>query len=154
MSLYLVQHGQCLSKDQDPKKGLSADGTAETERIAQVAADYGILVDCIHHSGKKRAAQTAEILAAALSPSSGITAVEGIKPLDDVPAYAGRIDLSQNIMLVGHLPFLEKLAAYLITGQVEPPVFRLQNSGILCLDRYPESDQIVIKWALIPSRTA
>ena len=37
MALFLVQHGKSLSKDKDPKKGLSEEGIAETERIAKAA---------------------------------------------------------------------------------------------------------------------
>jgi phosphohistidine phosphatase len=66
----VVQHGKSLPKPEDPEKGLSAEGKAETERIAQVAkSDTRISVSEIRHSGKKRARETAEILAAnALTP--------------------------------------------------------------------------------------
>ena len=63
MALFLVQHGKSLPKDKDPKKGLSKEGTAETERIAEVARGYQIPVSRIVHSGKTRARQSAEILA-------------------------------------------------------------------------------------------
>jgi len=66
MSLYLIQHGKSLPKDKDPQKGLSQEGIAETERIAQVAKGYAIGVSMITHSGKTRARQTAEIFDAAL----------------------------------------------------------------------------------------
>jgi len=52
MSLYLVQHAKSLAKDKDPKKGLSQEGIAETERIAQVAKGYAVGVSRIIHSGK------------------------------------------------------------------------------------------------------
>jgi phosphohistidine phosphatase len=102
------------------------------------------------HSGKKRALQTAEILAEALKPSKQVRAVSGIAPLDDVSSYAETLDLQSQQMIVGHLPFLEKLAAYLVTGQQQNPIFQLQNGGILCLGYYSDSRQVVVKWALMP----
>lgn len=151
MALYLIQHGKSLPKDQDPDQGLSAEGIAETERMARLAGDYDIAVTQIRHSLKTRARQTAEIFAGALNPKQGIQEVSGIKPLDDVAAYAANIDPAEDIMLVGHLPFMERMTAFLITGSIDRPVFKFQNSGIVCLDKDPESEGWVIKWALMPN---
>ena len=151
MALYLIQHGKSLSKDQDPDQGLSAEGIAETERIAKLAKDADFTVSQIRHSVKTRARQTAEIFAGALNPKQGIQEVSGIKPLDDVAVYAEDIDAAENIMLVGHLPFMERMTAFLITGSIDKPVFKFQNSGIVCLDKDPEAQAWVIKWALMPN---
>jgi phosphohistidine phosphatase len=108
-------------------------------------------VSRIVHSGKKRARETAEILAAILSPTDGLESRTGMNPLDDVRALAGSLDLDKNIMLVGHLPFLERLIGLLVCDNPDQTVFKLQNSGILCLDRVPEVKNPVIRWALMPS---
>jgi len=120
------------------------------QRIAEVARSYGIPVGHIVHSGKKRARQTAEILAAVLSPDKGVGEVSGIKPLDDVAAFAKQVDFTTNTMVVGHLPFLERLTSFLMLGEQEPVVFKLQNGGILCLDRFENLERPAIKWALMP----
>jgi phosphohistidine phosphatase len=153
MALYIVQHGQSLTKDLDPEKGLSPQGIGEVEKIAGVAQNYGVTVTRIQHSGKKRARQTAELIAAILKPENGLQEVAGIKPLDDVAAFASRVDYSADTMVVGHLPFLERLTSFLITGQQSPIVFKLQNGGILCLDQMANSDTPAIKWALMPRVT-
>ena len=150
MALYLIQHGKSLSKEQDPDQGLSAEGIAETERIANQAKDDGVTVSQIRHSVKTRARQTAEIFAGALNPKQGIREVSGIKPLDDVAEYAANIDPVENIMLIGHLPFMERLTSFLITGSIDKPVFKFQNSGIVCLDKDPEAQAWIIRWALVP----
>ncbi|MGD9080565.1 MAG: phosphohistidine phosphatase SixA [Desulfobacterales bacterium] len=151
MALYLIQHGKSLSKDQDPDQGLSAEGIAETERIAKLAKDADVTVSQIRHSVKTRARKTAEIFAEALNPNQGIQEVSGIKPLDDVAAYAADIDPVEDIMLVGHLPFMERMTAFLVTGSIDKPVFKFQNSGIVCMDKDPEAQAWVIKWALMPN---
>jgi phosphohistidine phosphatase len=151
MALYLIQHGKSLPKDQDPDQGLSEEGTIETQRIANLAQDYGVRVSQIRHSVKTRARQTAEILAGALKPQNDIQEISGIKPMDDVAAYAAKIDPDENVMLVGHLPFMERITSYLITGQIDQPVIKFQNSGIVCLDKDPETQSWVISWTLMPN---
>jgi len=150
MALYLVQHGKSLPKDVDPDQGLSDDGIAETKRIADVARGYQVKVSLIRQSGKKRARQTAEILAEALTPAGGVAEVSGLKPLDDAAACAAALDAAANTMLVGHLPFMERLAAFLVTGSTDKPVFKFQNSGIVCLEKDPASGSWIIVWTLMP----
>lgn len=150
MALFLVQHGKSLPKDEDPEKGLSPEGEADVVRIAGVASGYGVRVRRIRHSGKKRARQTAELFAGALNPPEGVAPVPGIAPLDDPATIAATLSPEDDTMLVGHLPFMEKLAAFLVTGKMDRPVFQFQNGGIVCLDRYPGSEAWVIRWALMP----
>jgi phosphohistidine phosphatase len=52
-------------------------------------------------------------------------------------------------MIVGHLPFLEKLAAYLITGNSENKLVKFQNSCIINIDS-DENNDCYIKWTLMP----
>ena len=150
MALFLVQHGKSLPKDVDPDQGLSENGEDETARIAAVAKQYNVKVSQIRHSGKTRARRTAEIFASALNPEGGIQEVTGLKPLDDVTAFAD-IDPKQNVMLVGHLPFMERMTSFLITGAIDKPVFKFQNSGIVCLDKDSQTGFWVILWALMPN---
>ena len=150
MALYLVQHGKSLPKDVDPDQGLSDEGKSEVQRIVGVAEGYGVKVSKIAHSGKKRARQTAELFGTLLAPSQDIEERDGLKPLDDVSAAADTLDTSENLMLVGHLPFMERLSNYLITGSRDGLVFKFQNGGILSLDQDPESDSWFIKWSLMP----
>jgi len=150
MALYLVQHGQSLPKDVDPDQGLSEKGVAETERIAEVAKNYHINVGKILHSVKTRARKTADILASALNPAESVKEVEGLKPMDDVAAFAASLNPDTNTLLVGHLPFMERMTAYLVTGSIDKPVFKFQNSGIVCLDQDSETKSWVIVWSLMP----
>ena len=63
MALYLVQHGKSLPQEADPERGLTDEGIREVNCIAKAAQENGIHVGVIKHSGKKRALQTAEIMA-------------------------------------------------------------------------------------------
>jgi phosphohistidine phosphatase len=149
MAIFLAQHGLSLPKDQDPQKGLSEKGHADTVRMAEVVKAYKIPVSKIVHSGKKRAEQTAVIFNETLGVKNPCERIEGINPLDDVTVFAGRIDPQSNEMVVGHLPFMERLVSHLTTGTLDLRVYKFQNSGIVCLEN--EEDNWFIKWALNPN---
>jgi phosphohistidine phosphatase len=151
MALYLVQHGKNTPKDQDPEQHLSAQGREEVQRIAKAADAVNLPLQRIQHSPKTRAKETAEIFASSLRPAQGIQEREGIKALDDVTAISSELNGDQELMLVGHLPFMERLCTYLITGYQEPSVIAFQNGGIVCLEQDPESGNWRIRWTLLPS---
>ncbi len=151
MSLYLVQHGLSLGKDKDPEKGLSEEGIKTTKMITQVAKSYKVEVKGIHHSPKKRARQTAELMSDVFLPQVDIQEKPGLLPLDDVWLLAGNLATSDQLMLVGHLPFMERLCSLLVTGTPEYLIFKFQNSGIVCLDQQEGSPFWFIKWALMPN---
>jgi phosphohistidine phosphatase len=151
MALYLVQHGKSLPKEQDPERGLSREGVSEVEQVAANAVRQNFQVSHIVQSGKKRALQTAEIFAKALKPIQGVSESDGLAPLDDVSLFAAAVNPADNLMAVGHLPFMERLVSYLITGSIDKPVIKFQNGGIVCLDVDPASDSLVITWTLFPT---
>lgn len=149
MALYLVQHGKNLSKEIDPEQSLSDQGIKDVERIADTAANYNVLVGKIRHSGKKRARQTAEIFAEKLGVTD-VAEAEGLRALDDPAEFAKSLNADENLMLVGHLPFMERMASLLTTGSMDHTVFKFQNGGIVCLDRLTDSDSWAVMWALMP----
>jgi phosphohistidine phosphatase len=150
MAIFLVQHGKSQSKEQDPEQGLSPEGVTDVERIAGVAKGYGVRVATIRHSAKHRARQTAQIMDAALQPEYGVQEMSGLNPLDDVEVLARALDPEDAIMLVGHLPFMERLTSYLITGVADKLIIKFQNGGMVCLDRDRDSHFWFIRWTLMP----
>ncbi len=154
MALFLVQHGRSAAKDIDPHKGLTDLGGEETKRMAAVAKGYRIPVQKIVHSGKNRAEQTAVIYQEALAVKTPIEAISGINPMDDVQLFAATINPEDNLLVVGHLPFMERLVSFLTTGSPDTRVYRFQNSGIVCLDVQHGTDinmDWFIKWTLNPT---
>ncbi len=154
MALFLVQHGLSAPKDIDPEKGLSDFGREETNRIAQVAKMYKIPVQKIVHSGKNRAEQTASVFHEALTLETPMEKISGIQPMDDSRSFAATINPKENLMVVGHMPFMERLVSFLTTGTENCRVFKFQNSGIVCLDMERGEDNEAdwfIKWTLNPN---
>jgi len=150
MKLYLVQHGKSLPKDVDPEKGLSREGIADVKVIAETAKNYNVHIERVWHSGKKRARQSAELFHTITGSDSGLEEKQGMSPNDDVAAFAKTLD-SDNLMLVGHLPFMSRLASYLITGNHNIPVMSFQNGGIVCLAKDREHGSWTIQWTLMPN---
>ena len=102
----------------------------------------------ICHSGKLRAKQTAEIFADSLKRPA--EAAQGLNPNDDVLEWADRISREKgDLMIIGHLPFLEKLTSLLVTGKEDfrPVLFRY--GAIVCLDK-KEADGWGVRWILTP----
>jgi phosphohistidine phosphatase len=106
-------------------------------------------VQQIRHSGKTRAEQTAALFAYALSPPDGVLAVPGLAPKDDVAPIAEALEReSRPVMLVGHLPFMARLAARLVAGDTERPAVEFRNGGVVCLAR--QDERWLVSWVLTP----
>ncbi len=153
MNLFLVQHSEAKTEAEDPERSLTDAGTEATRRMVAWAEASGLRVDRIQHSGKRRAEQTADILAEDLKPSQGVIAVPGLKPNDDVHAVAESLKAQEEtIMLVGHLPFMSRLASLLLAEAREAGVVRFKTSGIVCLSR--EEGERSLRWAVTPELVA
>jgi phosphohistidine phosphatase len=149
MKVYVVQHGEAEPKSVDPARPLTERGRGDVQRVAAFAVRLGLKVAQIRHSGKARAEQTAAVLGQALAPPGGVVAVSGLAPNDDVrPLAKALAGESQPVMLVGHLPFLARLAGLLLTGDADRSVVRFRNAGLVCLAR--EGDNWQVAWILTP----
>jgi len=149
MDLYLVQHAEAKPEQEDPARPLTDRGRREVERVARAAARAGLQVAHIAHSGKLRARETAEILAAEVSPPGGVAQLAGLAPMDD-PAIAQRAveELTEHTMLVGHLPHLSRLASLLVVGDPALDIVAFRMGGIVCLEH--QEGRWQVGWALTP----
>jgi phosphohistidine phosphatase len=118
MNLYLVQHGEARLKDEDPDRSLSEKGMTDILKMtAFIKIHAGFKIDIIYHSGKLRAQQTADAFADQLKPSNGCNQIDGLAPMDNPSNWAAKLmGIHEDLMLVGHLPHLQKLTALLLTG--------------------------------------
>ena len=151
MNIYLVQHGRPVPKEKDPDRPLSDMGKEDVEKVADFLKKAGIEVNEVFHSGKTRARQTAEVMTSRLNPGKEPQKKEGISPLDDVKIIAEEIKKRQkNLMIVGHLPHLAKLTAFLTTKRDSNSVAGFQQGGIVCLRPDEEKKTWAIAWMLVP----
>ena len=149
LDLILVQHGEAVREEIDPQRPLSAHGREEVERVARYAAARGVSVGTVRHSGKRRAAETAAILAAHLAPGTEPREMAGLAPGDDPDSVAEALEeIDTSLALVGHLPHLSRLASLLVAGDPEFGIVAFENAGLVALER--GSPLCRILWVLTP----
>jgi len=153
MRLYLVQHGDAVPDQLDPERPLSATGRQDVEAVAGLLASKGTRAERVAHSGKLRAQQTAELLAAALAPGLVSETMTGLSPNDPVEPVARSIaDWTSDAMLVGHLPFMGRLVARLVAGDQRKPIAAFVPGTVVCLER-AEAGHWSIAWMVRPELT-
>ena len=150
MKVYLVQHGQSVSEDVDPGRHLSEKGQKEVEKVAQFLKGLSLKTRVIFQSGKTRAAQTAEILNPKVTSLEGIMGKSGLAPNDPVDPWVNKLNKSQDdLIIVGHLPFLSKLASRLLGREEREECIAFQPGGVVCLEKM-EHNQWQIRWMVLP----
>lgn len=147
-----MQHGEAVPAEVDADRPLAPEGRAHVVAVAAHAAACGVGVDRVVHSGKTRAAQTAQLLAGALG-CADVSAVPGLKPNDDVVAAGLALvdrDAPGSLAIVGHLPFLDRLASLLVTGNPDAHVVALRNGGLVHLVPREPGAGFAVAWVLPP----
>ncbi len=151
MKLYLVQHGEARSEKEDPERSLTDLGRDEVRLISKVAKKLNLLPSTIYHSTKLRAKQTAEILGEALNIPAQSS--EGLNPNDPILPWVERISKeNKDLMIVGHLPFLDKLASFLLSGDENARLILFRYGAIVCLEQ-KEDKKWAVSWILTPEMT-
>jgi phosphohistidine phosphatase len=151
MKLYLVRHGEAVSKLVDPDRPLSARGRGEVKSVAALLDRAGVRVSRVLHSRKRRAEQTAEILANAVGGE--LERIDGIAPMDPPGEFSETVaGWTEETMVVGHLPFMALLTSRLLCRDEEALSTFFEAGAVVCLERSDEG-----RWSLagmVPPRLA
>ena len=150
MKLYLVQHGEACAKEVDPERPLTGQGKVDVERLAGFLKQAGMTVDKVIHSGKLRAMQTAQILSSAIAPGVELETSGLMNPNDNPAAFDWQDESwSRDTLLVGHLPFMAKLASHLLVGDEERVTTAFQPGTMVCLEKVDNSHW-QLNWMIRP----
>ena len=150
MKLYLVQHGEAFDEAENPARSLTDKGRKDVDKVSKLLKSSGIEVRHIEHSGKLRARETAEIIAENLGQERIVRERRGLFPKD--PVYRWSKDITSrnaNIMLVGHLPFLSKLAGVLLNGDEMSEPIRFRYGCVACFEKN-DLNRWTVNWVVIP----
>ena len=154
MKLYLTQHGEAHSKEQDPDRSLTQKGIDDVEKIGVFLKRPGVKVSRIIHSGKLRARQTAELLAKQISENVELEIVGNINPNDSPEAFAWQSgSWEDDTLIVGHLPFMARLVSHLTHGEEDRQMVAYKPGSVVCLER-GENEQWLINWMIRPDLLA
>ncbi len=151
MQLYLIRHGEAVSELTDPRRPLSDSGQTDIQRVAAfVQANITINVKKAFHSTKTRARETAEILSSSVTSTDSMQVDPDLTPNADPEIWKDRlVDERENVMLVGHLPHLDRLVALLVCGDESRSVVRFSTGTFVCLESL-HSEQWVVRWVISP----
>jgi len=150
MKIYLVQHGQSVSEAVDPGRPLSEKGQKDMEKVARFLKGVNLKIRVIFQSGKTRATQTAKILNPKVTSLEGIMKKDGLAPNDPVDPWVEELNKSSDdVMIVGHLPFLSKLASRLLGTEKKEEFIAFQPGGVVCLEKM-EHNKWQIRWMVVP----
>ena len=79
-----------------------------------------------------------------------VEAAEGLAPKDPVdPVLIEAENWSEDTLLAGHLPFMGRLAAALLTGNPDSDAVAFQPGSVLCLER-SDKKRWRLEWMLRP----
>jgi phosphohistidine phosphatase len=155
MRIYLVRHGEARSELEDSQRRLTEGGRRDVEQMAAWLAPLQIPVVAVWHSGKARARETAAIMAGAVVCGTPPSEHANLGP-DDAPDGV-RVDVEHaggDLMIVGHLPFLARLASLLMAGWTEGVVVDFQTGGVVCLEQggagTPRGPRWGVRWSVAP----
>jgi len=146
MSIYLVQHGIAKSKEESRERELTEVGRAEVTRMAKWIAKKNIKVSKIIHSEKLRAKQTAHVFEDMLACPS--KEMKGLSPTDDPREIQKGLEEMDNVLIVGHLPYLQRLTSLLVLNDINSEILSFKNSGIVCLKKIDK--EWILDWVMIP----
>lgn len=121
--LYVLQHGDAVSKKENPDRPLSSKGLLDIQHLSKYLVEQDTGIRCIFHSGKLRAEETAQIIADSLEASIDPEKISGIGPNDNVVEFVDDEKLIQslhmgNVLIVSHMPFVSNLCSTLLTESI------------------------------------
>jgi phosphohistidine phosphatase len=156
LSIYFIRHGLAAERGaawpDDTKRPLIPRGVARLRKEAAALRALGLGFDVILTSSLVRAKQTADTLAAGLSPHPPVQTIGSLAPggayaafLDELEKHARR----SHVGCVGHEPDLGQFAARML-GAKTPLEFK---KGAICcieLDGLPPNGPGHLRWFVTP----
>lgn len=150
MKLYLMRHGEALSPQIDPERGLTDKGKLKIQIVADHLKQKEISFKRVFHSEKKRARETAEIMASTLSPDITIDLHKSITPNDDPNLIINEINYwTEDTLITSHLPFIPSLITMLTGKDAYLTAITFETGTIVCLEK--NNGVWDISWATAPS---
>lgn len=165
MNLFCLRHGVAVERDpksfpDDSRRPLTLKGEDRVRLVCDAMQALELSFDGIISSPFLRARQTAEIIANGLGLRRDLQFREELTPTGDPKALLRFINRRQpapeNLLLVGHEPYLSELVSVLICGQPDAAI-DLKKNGLAKLEvpgRLKYSRCATLNWLLSPRQLA
>jgi phosphohistidine phosphatase len=162
MNLFILRHGIAVEPGspgyaKDADRPLTAEGERKTRRIAGATEAMDLSFDLILSSPYRRARQTAEIVAEARKARKQLEYTEELTPGGSprkLIEHIARLEPApENILLVGHEPYLSGLVSLLVAGNQDFNV-QLKKGGLckLSTESLIHGRCAVLEWLLTPKQ--
>ena len=162
MNLYILRHGLAVDHGtpgykKDADRPLTPEGVRKLARVTKAMETLDVSFDLIVSSPYVRARQTAEIVADAFKAGEKLKFSETL-----IPGGSSKqlIDLLnrlappwEDIILVGHEPYLSELISLLISGE-ETAGIELKKGGLckLSMETLKHGRCATLQWLLTPKQ--
>jgi phosphohistidine phosphatase len=141
MLLLLVRHADAGDRDpaqwpDDTLRPLTEKGRKVHAKVTKMLRDTGLVPELVLTSPWLRAAQTAEIMTQGLglAPPVPCPPLAADPDLQALNAVVGSRKGKAVVALVGHSPWIEELAAMLLTGSAKGMAMDFAKSGVMGLE--------------------
>jgi phosphohistidine phosphatase len=162
MNIFILRHGVAVDAaaigfDRDSDRPLTPKGERKLWKTAQSLEELEVAFDWIISSPYLRARQTAEIVAEAQGARKKAELTEHLTPAGSVKKLIEHINKRQpppdNVLLVGHEPYLSDLISLLLSGNAHTGVV-MKKGGLckLCIDELEADRCATLEWLLTPKQ--
>ena len=142
MNLFILRHGIAVERDpvsfpDDSRRPLTLKGEDRLKTICEAMKALELSFDYLLSSPFRRASQTAEIVADAMGLKKVLAFRDELAPEGDPKAlvkYLAKLEPTpENVMLVGHEPYLSAFISLLISGEAAAGI-DLKKGGLAKLE--------------------
>jgi phosphohistidine phosphatase len=161
MNLYILRHGIAVEHGaagykNDDERPLTGKGERRMWAIADAIKEMEISFDSIFSSPLVRARQTAEIVAESLKCKKRLELTDTLSPQHSAKPLIEHLQDQRavdDILLVGHEPFLSQFISLLISGNPETSVL-LKKGGFckLSTEHLKHGKCATLEWLLTPKQ--
>lgn len=138
MKLYLLRHGDALEtgdpKFKDAERPLTPKGIQRTKQLAHALQQMEISFEVVLSSPLTRANETAETVIRGLDFTGKLELTDSLSPFGSMENLVSQLNtlrpVPENVLLVGHEPYLSGFISLLCTGG--PGLALTMKKGALC----------------------
>ena len=132
MELYVARHARAADESRGGERPLTDAGKDDARRMGRALAAAGVRVAAVWHSRKLRSRETADLLAGAVGSGAELRERTDLEPLSDPSGVLDAVREEEGpVLLVGHLPHVERLASLLLTGDDDAEVVEVPPGAVL-----------------------
>jgi phosphohistidine phosphatase len=159
MNLFILRHGLAVEPGtagffRDAERPLTSEGRSKLKKSAEAMKALELSFDLILSSPYVRARQTAELVAQSMKCNS-LELTETLAPDGRVEKLISLLNrrraATEDVLLVGHEPYLSELISLLVSGEVGLPV--VMKKGGLCklsAESLRAGRCATLEWLVIP----